>query len=69
MEIAKRYLIPKQIKENGITPKIIDFKDKEIEKIINSYTMESGVRNLDVRKHISNLILSYRDLLVAFVGQ
>ena len=35
MEISKRYLIPKQIKENGITEKIIEFKDKEVEKIIN----------------------------------
>lgn len=49
MEIAKRYLIPKQIKDNGITADIIEFKDREIEKIITEYTMESGVRNLDVK--------------------
>lgn len=53
MEIAKRYLIPKQIKDNGITADIIEFKDREIEKIITEYTMESGVRNLDVKLHFS----------------
>eukprot|EP00347_Sterkiella_histriomuscorum_P014802 403359469 len=47
MEIAKRYLIPKQIKENGITDQIIEYKEREIEKIITEFTMESGVRNLD----------------------
>lgn len=47
LQIAKRYLIPKQINENGITPEIIEFKDPEVEKIISEYTMESGVRNLE----------------------
>jgi ATP-dependent Lon protease len=62
MEIAKRYLIPKQIKENGITDKVIEFKDKEIERIISEFTMESGVRNLDVSKTFSLLTL-IRELL------
>lgn len=34
LEIAKRYLIPKQISENGISDKLIEFSDREIEKII-----------------------------------
>lgn len=49
LEIGKRYLIPKQISENGITPELIEFSDPEIEKIIAEHTMESGVRNLDVK--------------------
>lgn len=48
LEIAKQYLIPKQIKENGINTDVIEFKDPQIEKIIGEYTMESGVRSLDV---------------------
>lgn len=47
LQIAKKYLIPKQISDNGITPDIIEFHDPEIEKIISEYTMESGVRNLE----------------------
>ncbi len=46
-EIAKKYLIPKQIKENGLNDDQITFSDKSIEKIIDEFTRESGVRNLD----------------------
>ena len=46
IEIAKRYLIPKQFEENGIRKKI-SIADKVIEKIIENYTRESGVRELD----------------------
>ena len=46
IEIAKRYLIPKQLEENGIKKKII-IGDKVIEKIIENYTRESGVRELE----------------------
>ena len=48
------YLVPKQISENGINEKIIQFTDPIIEKIITEYTMESGVRNLGVKIY-SNL--------------
>ena len=47
MEIAKKYLIPRQIKENGISNEIIEFLDKEIKTVITEFTMESGVRNLE----------------------
>lgn len=47
VEIAKRYLLPKQIRDNGITQEVIQVKDLEIEQVISEYTMESGVRNLD----------------------
>jgi len=45
--IAKRFLIPKQIKENGLEKKKIIFKDEAIETIIKGYTLEAGVRNLE----------------------
>ncbi|MCQ2386871.1 MAG: endopeptidase La [Clostridia bacterium] len=46
-EIAKRYLIPKQIKNNGLNEEKIEFTDEAISEIIESYTMEAGVRNLE----------------------
>lgn len=41
------YLIPRQIRDNGISDKLIMFNEKEIKKLITNYTMESGVRNLE----------------------
>lgn len=46
-EIANKFLIPKQIKENGLTPEQIQISVDAVKKIINDYTRESGVRNLD----------------------
>lgn len=46
-EIAKGYLIPKKVKENGLTEKNVEFTDEGIDKIIESYTREAGVRNLE----------------------
>lgn len=45
--IAKRYLIPKQLKENGINEGYMEFTDHAIEKIIREYTREAGLRNLE----------------------
>lgn len=47
VEIAKKHLIPKQLIENGFKAKEIDFNKAAIAKIIESYTRESGVRELD----------------------
>ncbi|MBU0675791.1 MAG: endopeptidase La [Proteobacteria bacterium] len=47
MEIARRYLIPRQTKENGIKEKDLKLDDKTIEKIITHYTREAGLRNLE----------------------
>ena len=47
VEIAHKHLIPKQLAENGFSPKEIDFPKATIAKIIESYTRESGVRELD----------------------
>lgn len=46
-QIAKKYLIPKQIEENGLEEEQISFTDKSIERLIDRYTRESGVRNLE----------------------
>ena len=45
--IAFRYLIPRQIKENGITPENIEFPDDSIGYIVRHYTREAGVRKLE----------------------
>jgi ATP-dependent Lon protease len=45
--IAKRHLIPKQMDENGITDANIEFTDAGIEKVIEAYTREAGLRNLE----------------------
>lgn len=47
LDIAKRHLIPKQLQEHGIDKKIIRFKDEVIIDIINYYTKEAGVRELE----------------------
>jgi ATP-dependent Lon protease len=45
--IAFRYLIPRQIKENGITPEQIEFPEDAVRYIIRHYTREAGVRKLE----------------------
>ena len=47
VEIARKHLIPKQLGEHGFAPKEIDFPKATIARIIDSYTRESGVRQLD----------------------
>ena len=46
-EIAKRYLIPKKMKENGLPDGILELTDEAIVAVIEGYTMEAGVRNLE----------------------
>ena len=47
VEIAKRHLIPKQIKDNGLSENEISFSDEALRFIIQRYTRESGVRNIE----------------------
>ncbi|CDF59443.1 endopeptidase La [Thermobrachium celere] len=47
LHICKDYLIPRQMKENGIKEGILSISDKAIKDVINLYTRESGVRNLE----------------------
>lgn len=47
IEIAKNFLLPKQLKEHGLTTKDLQIGKKQLEKIVTGYTRESGVRGLD----------------------
>ncbi len=46
-EIAKRHIIPKQLEEHGLKLKDVLYKDEAITKVIQEYTREAGVRNLE----------------------
>ena len=47
LEIAKRYLVPRQIEEHGLTRQDIKFSDAALRKLIREYTREAGVRQLE----------------------
>jgi ATP-dependent Lon protease len=47
LHIAKRYLVPRQIKANGITEEQIEFPDDAIRHLVRHYTREAGVRKLE----------------------
>ncbi len=53
VEIAKRYLIPRQIESHGLKRKHVSIRKDALEKIISNYTRESGVRNLE--REIANI--------------
>ena len=54
IEIAKRHLLPKQVKEHGLTSKEIKVGKAQLEKIVEGYTRESGVRGLE--KQIAKVV-------------
>ncbi|HZT75219.1 MAG TPA: endopeptidase La [Vicinamibacterales bacterium] len=47
LHIARRYLVPRQLEENGLTPAAVAFDDGAIRRIISEYTREAGVRSLE----------------------
>lgn len=53
VQIAMRHLLPKQVKEHGLTDKMISVSENTVRKIIQEYTRESGVRNLE--REIANI--------------
>lgn len=53
VNIAQQYLIPKKLKEHGLTEHDLSFSETAIRTIINNYTRESGVRNLE--REIANI--------------
>ncbi len=54
VEIGKRHLLPKQLKEHGLTPDNLKVGKPQLEKIVEGYTRESGVRGLD--KQIAKMV-------------
>ncbi|MCK4468224.1 MAG: endopeptidase La, partial [Desulfobacterales bacterium] len=51
--IAQKYLLPRQIKENGLTPKIMNISAGTLQQLIREYTSEAGLRNLE--REIGNI--------------
>ncbi len=47
VEIARRYLVPRQVEENGLTPALIELTDGAFHLLVRGYTREAGVRNLE----------------------
>jgi ATP-dependent Lon protease len=47
LHIAKQYLVPRQVRENGLTGSQIEFADSALRAVIEEYTREAGVRNLE----------------------
>jgi ATP-dependent Lon protease len=47
LEIARRYLVPRQLSENGLTAEQISLPDQALSELITSYTREAGVRQLE----------------------
>jgi ATP-dependent Lon protease len=47
LHIAKRYLVPRQLRANGLKASQIEFSDSAINAVIDEYTREAGVRNLE----------------------
>ncbi len=62
IEIAKRHLIPKQLKKHGLSKYKIEFKEEGIMAIIESFTREAGVRNLE--REISSICRKIAKILV-----
>ncbi|WP_423819492.1 endopeptidase La [Salinimicrobium sp. TIG7-5_MAKvit] len=54
VEIAKQHLLPKQLKEHGLTKDNLKIGKKQLEKIVEGYTRESGVRSLE--KQIAKMV-------------
>ena len=54
IEIAKKHLLPKQLKEHGLTTEHLKLGKKQIEKVVEGYTRESGVRGLE--KQIAKVV-------------
>src|SRR3954468_15990330 len=72
LHIATRYLLPRQLTENGLTPQQVTFEDPAIRRIASDYTREAGVRNLErqigtVARKIAARVASSSEALPATV--
>jgi len=63
LQIAKKYLIPKELENHGLEPKHLSFQDESTKKIINDYTREAGLRNLD--REIATICRKVAKMVVA----
>jgi ATP-dependent Lon protease len=74
IEIAKRHLIPKQIKSHGLKPENITFNDEALQEVIRRYTREAGVRNMEreissiCRKVARKVVIEGREHRAALTG-
>ncbi len=64
LTIAENFLIPKQMKEHGLTPNVFDILPDTLHRLVHDYTQEAGVRNLE--REIANLC---RKAARQFVGE
>jgi ATP-dependent Lon protease len=70
MHIAFRYLIPRQIRENGITPEQIEFPEDAVRYVVRHYTREAGVRKLEqtlgtvCRKQARRVVEGHKEKLI-----
>ncbi|MDY0234949.1 MAG: endopeptidase La [Gudongella sp.] len=64
LEIAKRYLLPKQLKEHGLTPIQVQISESAIKSIISYYTREAGVRNLE--RNLANVCRKAAKKIIEF---
>jgi len=70
VQIANRYLIPRQIKENGITAEQIEFPEDAVRYVVRHYTREAGVRKLEqalgtiCRKEARRVVEGHKEKLV-----
>ena len=67
LNIAKQYLAPKQLKKQGLKSKHVEFTEEGVLEIIESYTRESGVRNLE--REIANVCRKVARKVVAAKGE
>lgn len=74
IEIAKRHLIPKQLKKHGLYKHKIEFKNEAIMTIIESFTREAGVRNLEreissICRKIAKIYVKDKELKYKIIGK
>jgi ATP-dependent Lon protease len=54
LQIAKRHLLPRQLEEHGLKPKLLRISDSALQRLVQDYTREAGVRQLE--REIANLV-------------
>lgn len=74
LAIALQYLIPKQLRENGLTEENLVFSERAVRRIIREYTREAGVRNLErnisaVCRKVARKVVKDRDLKIRLTKQ